>query len=115
MVTIKDTDPGMIANNLEAAFPTHPGEVLKDEIEYRGIRQNDLARRMGMSYTVLNEILNCKRPLTEKTAMMFAAALGLNAEPLMRMQVRYNMRMARENKPFMKKLEEMRNAAAVAY
>ena len=105
----------MIANNLEPAFPTHPGEVLKDEIEYRGIRQNDLARRMGMSYTVLNEILNCKRPLTEKTALMFAAALGLNAEPLMRMQVRYNMRMARDNKAFMMKLESMRDEATVTY
>ena len=27
----------MIANNMTSAFPTHPGEILKDEIEYRGI------------------------------------------------------------------------------
>lgn len=32
--------------------PTHPGEVLKDEIEYRKISQSKLAKQMGMSYKV---------------------------------------------------------------
>ncbi len=32
-------DNKMIANNLEPAYLTHPGEVVKDEIEYRGISQ----------------------------------------------------------------------------
>jgi hypothetical protein len=36
MITIPGVDPKMIANNLEPAFPTHPGEILKEEIEYRG-------------------------------------------------------------------------------
>jgi len=34
--------------------PIHPGEVLKDEIEYRGISQSKLSAQMGMSYKVLN-------------------------------------------------------------
>ena len=42
MVTIKGTDPRMIANNLEPSEPTHPGELLKEEIEYRGISQKKL-------------------------------------------------------------------------
>ena len=29
----------MRANEMTPAFPTHPGDVLKDEIEYRGISQ----------------------------------------------------------------------------
>ena len=29
--------------------PTHPGEVLKDEIEYRGISQRQLAEQMNFS------------------------------------------------------------------
>ena len=37
MITINGVEPNMIANNLTPAFPTHPGEVLKEEIEYRGI------------------------------------------------------------------------------
>ena len=32
------------------AYPTHPGEVLKDEIEERGISQRQLAESMGLTY-----------------------------------------------------------------
>lgn len=58
------------------AYPTHPGEILKDEIEECGISQRQLAENMGLTYSVVNEILNARRPLTAKTALMFEAALG---------------------------------------
>ena len=103
----------MIANNLEPAFPTHPGEILKDEIEYRGISQRKLAQQMGLSYSVLNEILNARRPVTEKTAMMFEAALGVDAEPLMRLQMRYNVRAAKKDVSFMQRLENIQKIAAM--
>lgn len=35
----KKTIKEMRANDMTPAFPTHPGDVLKDEIEYRGISQ----------------------------------------------------------------------------
>ena len=37
MITLKGVDPTMIANNLTPSEPVHPGEILKDEIAYRGI------------------------------------------------------------------------------
>ncbi len=33
----------MEANKLESSLPTHPGEIIKDEIEYHGISQRALA------------------------------------------------------------------------
>ena len=75
----------MIANNLTPAYPTHPGEVLKDEIEYRKISQRKLAEKMGISYKILNDILNCRRPVTTQTAMLFEAALNVPADSLMRL------------------------------
>ena len=39
----------MLANKLTPFCPTHPGEILKDEIEYRKISQRALARQMGIS------------------------------------------------------------------
>mgnify|MGYP002169774899 CR=1 FL=1 len=56
---------------------THPGEVLKEEIEYRRISQKELAAQMGMSYNILNDILNGRRSITESTAMLFEAALDI--------------------------------------
>ena len=44
MITIKGVDPSMIANNLESLQPVHPGEMIKDEIECRGISQKKLGR-----------------------------------------------------------------------
>jgi len=105
--------PDMTANNLTPAFPTHPGAVLKDEIEQRGISQRQLAKEMGIAYSALNEILNERRPLTERTALLFEAALGVNAEPLMRLQLRYNMQATRSDSSFLEKLKGVRRVAAV--
>ena len=69
-------------------YPLHPGEVLKDEVEARHISQREFARQVDMSYTVLNELLNGKRPLTPATALMFEAALDVPADALMAIQTK---------------------------
>ena len=76
----------MLANKLTPFCPTHPGEILKDEIEYRKISQRALARQMGISYSQLNEVLNGKRPVNTELALLFEAALGLDPEMLLNMR-----------------------------
>ena len=95
------------------AYPTHPGEVLKDEIEERGISQRQLADSMGLSYSVINEILNARRPLTAKTALMFEAALDVPADSLMYLQTKYTMQTARKDSTIMDMLKGIRRVAAV--
>ena len=95
------------------AYPTHPGEVLKDEIEARGISQRQLAERMGLTYSVVNEILNTRRPLTAKTALMFEAALDVPADSLMYLQTKYNLQTARKDSSLINVLKEIRKIAAV--
>lgn len=102
----------MLANNLEPAYPTHPGEILKEEVEYRGISQRQLAMQMGIAKSALNEILNGRRPITEKTALLFEAALGVNAEPLLRLQMQYNIRTITGDKSFLQRLESIRRSVA---
>lgn len=111
MIQIKGVDPRMIANNLSPYKPTHPGEVLKEEIEYRGISQRKLAVQMGISYSVLNEMLNCKRPVTTEYALLFEAALGIEAGIFIRMQADYNMQTAKSNKSFIDRLAKVRQFA----
>ena len=95
------------------ADPTHPGEVLKDEIEERGISQRQLAKNMGVAYSVINEILNGHRPLTAKTALMFEAALDVPADSLMYLQTKYNMQTARKDTSLNDILKEIKKIAAV--
>ena len=94
------------------AFPTHPGEVLKDEIEERGITQRQLANSMGLAYSVVNEILNGRRPLTAKTALMFEAVLDVPADSLMYLQTKYNMQTARKDSSVIEMLKDLRKIAA---
>jgi addiction module HigA family antidote len=100
--------------NMKFGFtPTHPGEVLKDEIEYRKISQSQLAKQMGMSYKVLNDILNERRPLSTATAMMFEAALGVPADSLMHLQFKYNLQVAAQDKTLAARLAQIRKMTAI--
>ena len=87
--------------------------MLKDEIEYRKISQRKLAENMGISYKILNDILNCRRPVTTQTAMLFEAALNVPADSLMRLQLKYNMQQAAADPSFMERLKQVRKYAAM--
>lgn len=113
MITIEGVDPKMIANNLTPFEPTHPGEVLKDEIKYRGLSQKKLAKQMGISPTLLNEILNGKRDVSTQYALLFEAALGIDAEPLIGMQADYDMQVAKSDPSFLERLANIRKLAAI--
>ena len=52
-------------------YPSHPGEVIKDELEERGISQRKFADSIGIGYSVLNEILNGRRSISTASALMF--------------------------------------------
>ena len=103
MITLEGVNPQMIANNLKPFQPTHPGEVLKDELEFRGISQRGLSKEIGVSYSTINEVLNGKRALTPELAMLMEAALGVDAAPLLAMQNEYDILMAERNESFMER------------
>jgi addiction module HigA family antidote len=113
MITIPGIDPKMIANNILPYRPIHPGEIIKDEIEYRGISQRRLAQQMGISYTLLNEVLKGKRQVNTELAMLVEAALDLDADTFVLMQARYNLQVARKDKTFAERLAKIRQAAAL--
>jgi addiction module HigA family antidote len=110
MITNNNTK---LANDLTSSLLIHPGEMIKDEIMARGITQKELARQMGVSYTVFNEILNGKRPVTTEYAMLLEAALGTDANIWIGLQNSYNMQKMRQDKSFLKRLENIRKIAAV--
>jgi len=95
------------------AYPTHPGEIIKEEIEYRGISQRKLAGDVGMSYTALNEILNAKRPVSTTTAYLMEAALNIPADMLLRLQLSYDMQIAKSDIALMKRLASIRKIAVL--
>ena len=113
MDTKKTTQEKEIANDMTSSMLIHPGEMIKDEIIARGITQKELAKQMGVSYTVFNEILNGKRPVTTECALLLEAALGTNASIWIGLQADYNMQKAKQDKSFMNRLEKIRRIAAI--
>ncbi len=76
--------------------PTHPGELIQDEIEAReGLTQRKLAELMGVKPSFLNEVIKGKRPVTAETALKLETALGISAEYWMRFQMQYELDRAR--------------------
>lgn len=95
---------GAIANELKPFEPTHPGEVLKDEIDCRGISQRQLAHEIGVSSSLLNEVLNGERALNTQLALLLSAALDIDAEPLLRLQAKYDMLTGHKTPSFIQRL-----------
>jgi len=93
--------------------PFHPGEFLKKELECRHLSQRRLALKLELSYSMLNEILNGKRIITTDFALLMEAALSVSSDLLLRMQVSYNIQIARQDKTLSKRLAEVRKICAV--
>lgn len=113
MINIPGIEDNMIANNLTPSEPTHPGEILREELECRGITQTRLANEMGIRVSLLNEIINGKRDFTIGYAMMVEAALGIDADFWMNMQSNYYKGKVCRDTSFMEKLSKIRRIAAV--
>lgn len=112
MVKVDGIEPNMIANNLTPSNIIHPGEMIKDEIEYRGISQKALAEEIGISPSVLNEVLNGKRAVSTEYALLLEAALGIEADLWLRLQSDYNKQLVKSDPVFCDRLAKIRKFAA---
>lgn len=99
--------------DLQPSIPIHPGEILKDELDARGISQRKFAALIGVSYSVLNEVINGKRPVTTEYALKIEAATGISAYIWVNMQSAYNMQIARHDSKLSVILDNIRKAVAV--
>lgn len=113
MIALSATDPDMIANNLVPQQPVHPGEILLEEIEERGISQSSLANEIGVKISLLNELIHGKRNFTIEYALMIEAALGIDADFWITLQNNYDKAKAKHDATFMKRLANIRRIAAV--
>ena len=67
--------------------PTHPGELLREEIlPAARITQGDLARRMGVSRRTVNEICQKRRGVSADIAHRLARVLNTTPDLWMNMQ-----------------------------
>lgn len=76
--------------------PTHPSELLRNAMEERGETQKELAEKLGISKSYLNEILNGKKDINANISVKLESVWGIPAEFWLKFQMKYNIHKARE-------------------
>lgn len=65
------------SNRLTPARAIHPGEILREELQERGIKQKEFALMIDIQATHLSEFIKGKRHLNEDIAIKLEAQLGI--------------------------------------
>lgn len=76
--------------------PTHPGELLAEDIADIGVTQSKLARALGVPRSRVNAIINGTRPITADTALRLARFFGTSPEYWLNLQARYDLDVAQD-------------------
>jgi len=70
---------------------THPGEILRDELEARKMSGNALAKALGVDAPRINDILRLRRAVSPETAVRLAAYFGGSPIVWLRLQADYDL------------------------
>ncbi len=79
------------------SFSVHPGETLKDEIEFLGLTQAEVAARVGYTVQTISRIVNEWEPITQDMALKLERVFGghPSAQFWVNMQAAYDRQCAR--------------------
>ena len=73
----------------------HPGELLAEELEVRGMTQRQLVGAMGRPVQAINEIVKGKKAIAADTAVQLESVLRIPAHLWLNMQTGYDLIRAR--------------------
>lgn len=76
---------------------THVGEMIKDELAARNMKQSELSELTGIQKPILNDVIKGKRSLTPEMALLLGNALGISPEFLMNVQMQYELNCAKHS------------------
>lgn len=83
-------------NNI-ALSADHPGEILKCELEARGMSQKDLAEAIGKATPIINDIIKGRRDINVEIAVLLEMTLdNISAETWLNWQNAYDLQKIRE-------------------
>ena len=74
-----------------------PGEFIKEELEARNWRQEDLAEILGISLKSVNKLIMNKQSITIETARLFSKAFGQSPQYWMNLDTDYRLRLQTES------------------
>ena len=88
----------------------HPGEILEEILEQNQITQSEVARRLGMTQSKINEICRGKRGVTPDMAMRLGRLFGQS--PLFWLNLQKNWELSQLDESTYAAIEPFQMAAA---
>ena len=79
------------ANELIPGDVFHPSEIIKDEMEARGMRQVDLINQSGYNKGFISLLLKGERNITSSFALVLEKVFTIPAEFWIRLQKNYEL------------------------
>jgi len=77
-------------------WAVHPGTILQEHLEARGLSQAELARLAGLSPKLVSTIINGGNPISAETAIRLERVLGLKAYIWASIQAKWDLFQARK-------------------
>jgi antitoxin HigA-1 len=72
--------------------PTHPGVMLQEEfLTPLAMTQTELAKKLGVSYPRVNELIHGKRSVTPDTALRLEQLFGMEAQFWLNLQLAWDL------------------------
>jgi addiction module HigA family antidote len=72
-------------------IPVHPGDILQEMLDERGISQSQLARHLQTDVARINEICRRRRGISADVAVLLGKALGTSAGLWMNLQKNWEL------------------------
>jgi addiction module HigA family antidote len=76
--------------------PSHPGRLIKTDIDELGISVVDAAKALGISRQQLHAVISGRAGVTPEMAVRLEKALGSTADAWLRMQMSYDLAQVRK-------------------
>ncbi len=97
----KETVNKGVEMNIETKYenftPIHPGAILRNELDDRGITQRHLAIHIKMRFSNINEICNGKRGISAPMAWKLSKAVGASPQFWMNLQNNWELSQVDKN------------------
>ncbi len=72
--------------------PVHPGEILLEEfLKPMNLTQSELARRLGVNFRTVHDIVNCKRGISPEMAIKLSEFFGTTPQFWLNLQRDYDL------------------------
>jgi addiction module HigA family antidote len=77
-------------------IPSHPGELVRENLEELGLSVADAARALHVTRQQLYNVISGKSAVSPEMALRFEKAFGSSAEMWLRVQAAYDLAQARK-------------------